>query len=154
ISETSTIVRYRALGFDAALVGEALMRSDDPSAETASFVAAGQMPADIAAADRIPTVKICGIVDKEGVLSAARAGAGFIGLNVVAGTPRALEIPHAQELAGFARSLPLAPQVVLVTADLPPAELAAAIAAVDPDVIQLSGNEDVTSLPRRTWKTI
>ena len=148
ISEASTIVRYRALGFDAALVGEALMRSADPRAAAASFVAAGQMPVDIAAADRTPSVKICGIVDEDGVLAAARAGADYIGLNLVAGTPRALELSRAAELARFARSLPSAPQVVLVTADLPPAELASALAAVDPDVVQLSGNEELSVPPR------
>jgi len=154
ISDTSTVIRYRALGFDAALVGEALMRSPDPRATTASFVAAGQMPVDIAAADRAPTVKICGILDEDGVLAAARAGADFIGLNLVAGTPRALEPARAAELARFARALPNAPQIVLVTADLPPAQVASASATVDPDVLQLSGNEELTTLQRRTWKTI
>jgi tryptophan synthase beta chain len=154
ISQTATIVRYRALGFDAALVGEALMRSTDPRAATASFVAAGEMPVDIAAADRTPTVKICGIVDEDGVLSAVRAGADYIGLNMVAGTPRALGSSRAAELGRYARSLPGAPQLVLVTADLAPVALAAAIAIVDPDIVQLSGNEELTTLPRRTWKTI
>ena len=87
-------------------------------------------------------------------MSAAHAGADYIGLNVVLGTPRALELSRAAELAHFARALPAAPEIVLVTADLPPAELATALATVDPDVIQLSGNEALTTLPRRTWKTI
>jgi tryptophan synthase beta chain len=112
------------------------------------------VPIDIAAADRTPAVKICGIVDADGLLAAARAGADYIGLNVVAGTPRALDLASAAGLAKFARSLPNAPQVVLVTADMPAPELADAITRVDPDVVQLSGHEEVTTLPRRAWKAI
>ncbi len=67
VSDPSTLVRWRALGFDAALIGEALMRAQDPAAATAAFVAAGRMPVDLAAADREPHVKICGIVDEDGV---------------------------------------------------------------------------------------
>ena len=91
VSDPSTLVRWRALGFDAALIGEALMRAQDPAAATAAFVAAGRMPVDLAAADREPQVKICGIVDEDGVRAATAAGADYIGLNLVSGTPRALE---------------------------------------------------------------
>jgi len=40
VRDTSTIARWRATGFDAALVGEALMRAADPAATTAALVAA------------------------------------------------------------------------------------------------------------------
>ena len=49
------------LGFDGALVGEALMRSADPAAAARAFVAAGAFPDDPAVAGRLPFVKICGI---------------------------------------------------------------------------------------------
>ena len=39
--------RWRAAGFDGALVGEALMRSGDPRDRRAAFVAAGRGPADL-----------------------------------------------------------------------------------------------------------
>ena len=133
------------------------MRAADPQAATAAFVAAGRPPADIAADDSAPMVKICGIVDEDGLLAAARAGADAIGLNVVAGTPRALEPNRASDLARRARALPARLEVVLVTADLQPAELLALIDTVDPDVVQLSGNEDLATLdglPRRAWKTL
>jgi tryptophan synthase beta subunit len=157
VSDPSTLVRWRALGFDAALVGEALMRAADPRAATASFVAAGRVPDDIAANDRLPEVKICGIVDEDGVLAATKAGATAIGLNVVAGTPRALGHARAATLAVYARSLPNPPRIVLVTADMDGAKLRVAVAAVDPDVVQLSGNESISLLAavdRPTWKTI
>jgi indole-3-glycerol phosphate synthase len=47
IREPAAIVRLRALGYDAALIGEALMRSPDPSAAVASFVAAGRQRDDL-----------------------------------------------------------------------------------------------------------
>ena len=76
------------------------------------------MPADIAAADRTPEVKICGIVDEDGVRAASAADADYIGLNIVVGTPRALDAPRAAALAAFARATgQAAASVVLVTAD-------------------------------------
>ena len=159
VSDTSTLVRWRALGFDAALIGEALMRAPDPAAATASYVAAGRVPFDLAAADRAPEVKICGIVDEDGVRAASAAGADYIGLNLVAGTPRALEVGRAAALAADARSMPRSPRVVLVVADATPAELAAWTATVDPDIVQLSGFEQpdqrlVAATGRPTWKVV
>ena len=73
--------RWRAIGFDAALVGEELMATgDDPAAiraRTAAFVAAGREPTateDPAAADRAPLVKICGVTDVAGGLAADPGG--------------------------------------------------------------------------------
>ena len=45
VRDTATIARWRATGFDAALVGEALMRPPDPAAAAArAFVRAGTRP--------------------------------------------------------------------------------------------------------------
>ena len=158
VSEPSTLVRWRALGFDAALVGEALMRSPDPAASTAAFVAAGKLPEDLAAADRQAVVKICGIVDELGVRAAMAAEVDAIGLNVVAGTPRALPASRASELAAYARSLPGSQtQIVLVTADMGADDMQSFVSAIDPDVVQLSGNERVEDFAiagRTTWKVV
>ncbi|HYM83357.1 MAG TPA: hypothetical protein VEY67_04315, partial [Candidatus Dormibacteraeota bacterium] len=78
-----TVRGWRALGFDAALVGEALMRSGDPAAAARAFVSAG-------AGDRRPLI-------------------------------------------------------VAITADAPPSRIAAILAAVDPDVVQLAGTESITA---------
>ena len=108
VREPATVAGWRAVGFDAALVGEALMRSDDPAAAARAFVAAGAPPVDPAVADRVPLVKICGITDAAGVEAAVRAEADAIGLNLVPGTPRALALDEAVELAGWpAPSRPL-----------------------------------------------
>ena len=45
--DPSTVARWRATGFDAALVGEALMRAADPAAAARAFVAAGRDPRDV-----------------------------------------------------------------------------------------------------------
>jgi tryptophan synthase beta chain len=160
VRDPSTVGRWRALGFDGALVGEALMRSPDPLAAVRAFVDAGRQPSDLANEARRAFVKICGVTDADGVLAAVCGGADAIGLNLVAGTPRALEVAEAAELARVARSAAPAqrrPRIVLVTADASDALLADAIAAVDPDAIQFNGREAdaaVLGAGRSAWKVL
>ena len=160
VHEPATVARWRALGFDAALVGEALVRAVDPAAAARAFVAAGAAPADPANVARRPSVKICGVTDEAGVLAAVGAGVDAIGLNMVAGTPRALGLDEAAVLARLARTAGAPdrrPLVVAITADPSPELLAGVLAAFDPDAIQLSGNESVASLgavPRPVWKVL
>ena len=161
VRDPDLLADWRAVGFDAALVGEALMRAADPRAATAAFVAAGAMPNDPAIADRTPLVKICGVTDADGLLAAIRAGADAIGLNLVPGTPRALTLVEAVALARLARDASARtadrPKIVAITADADPAALAEAIAAIDPDAVQLSGNEppeSVAGLGRPAWKVL
>jgi tryptophan synthase beta subunit len=157
VRDPATIRDWRALGFDAALVGEALVRADDPAAAVASFVAAGAVPSDPAAAGRTPMVKVCGITDPDGVRAAIRSGADAIGLNFVPGTPRALELEEAAELAQLARASGSALRVVAVTVNESPGRLAAIVDAVDPNAIQLSGTEGpaaAAAIPRPVWKVL
>ncbi len=161
VRDAATIARWRATGFDAALVGEALMRAADPAAAARAFVAAGCDPADLAGLARAPGVKVCGVTDAAGILAATRAGADAIGLNFAPGTPRELSIDEGVELARLARASAAAgaapPKIVVVTADLPKAELARVIAAVDPDEVQLSGDEPPSAIGgvgRPVWKAL
>ncbi|HEU0243350.1 MAG TPA: hypothetical protein VFQ75_05550, partial [Candidatus Limnocylindrales bacterium] len=160
VRDTSTIARWRATGFDAALVGEALMRSADPAAAARAFTAAGRDPVSPAQLARLPHVKICGVTDERGVLAAIRAGADAIGLNYAPGTPRELTLEEGARLAALVRSAAPAdarPEIVLVTADLPSDRLAEVIAAIDPDAIQLNGDEPpaaVASTGRPTAKAL
>jgi tryptophan synthase beta subunit len=160
VRDPSTVARWRALGFDGALVGEALMRAADPAATVRSYVAAGRPPTDPANVARRPFVKICGITDQYSVAAAVAAGADAIGLNVVGGTPRALEALEAGELAAFARAVAQPsqrPSVALVTADASADLMREMVAAVDPDVIQANGRETAASLeamPRSAWKVL
>ena len=126
VRDVATVRGWRALGFDAALIGEALVRAPDPEAETRAFVGAGRLPSDPANLDRIPFVKICGVTDRAGIEAAVRAGADAVGLNLVPGTPRALELREAIALAAHLRAIAAPgqrPAVVPITVDLPAAEL-------------------------------
>ena len=160
VRDTDTVARWRATGFDAALVGEALMRSPDPAAAARAFVSAGRDPSEPAQLARLPLVKICGVTDEAGILAAIRAGAGAVGLNFAPGTPRELRLDEGVALARLARSAAPAatrPLVVLVTADLPADRLAEVVAALDPDVVQLNGDEPpsaVAATGRPTWKAL
>ena len=160
VRDPAAIARWRALGFDGALVGEALMRAADPAAGVAAFVAAGRSPVDPANVARRPFVKICGVTDPDGALAAIRAGVDAIGLNLVPGTPRALELDEAAALAGLIRAASPSghrSQVVAVTADAGLERLRAIVDAVDPDVVQLSGSETLETaraIARRTWKVL
>ncbi len=147
--EPSVLAAWRALGFDAALVGEALMRAGgEPAAvraRTAAFVAAGRPPAtgeDPAAEERAPWVKVCGITDARGLQAAIAAGADAVGLNLVAGTLRSLEEREARALAELARALQ-APdgrlQVVGVVGDVEPADASTLAARIALDALQWSG---------------
>ncbi len=147
--EPAVLVAWRALGFDAALVGEALMRAGgEPAAlraRTAAFVAAGRPPTageDPAAEDRAPWVKVCGITDARGLAAAIAAGADAVGLNLVAGTPRCLEEGEARALAELARALQGPdgrPLLVGVVGDVEPADAAALAARIGLDALQWSG---------------
>ena len=95
IRDAATVRDLRALGVDAVLVGEALMRAGHPEALARVLVEAGAVPDDPAAAAGAPLVKICGVTDEAGLLAAVRAGADAVGLNVVPGTPRCLELREA-----------------------------------------------------------
>ena len=160
VREPATVARWRAQGFDGALVGEALMRSVDPAAGAAAFVAAGREPTDPANVARRPFVKICGVTDADGALAAMRSGADAIGLNLVPGTPRALGLPEAAGLADLIRSSAQPgrrPRIVAVTADAAPELIRAISVAIDPDVVQLSGTETLDasrSVGRPTWKVL
>ena len=161
VRDPAVVRGWRALGFDAALVGEALVRSGDPDAAARAFVEAGRPPSDPANLDRIPFVKICGITDAAGIEAAVRGGADAIGLNLVPGTPRALELAEAVALASRLRAVAPTgaqrPAIVAITVDLPADELNRIGAALDADAIQLNGTEPLAllaALERPAWKVI
>jgi tryptophan synthase beta subunit len=159
VRDPGIVARWRALGFDGALVGEALVRATAPAVAARAFVAAGAAPDDPANVARRPSVKVCGITDAAGVLAAVGAGADAIGLNVVPGTPRELSHEEAADLARLARSAGARgrPLVVAITADASRETLERIVAEIDPDVVQLSGSESIETaraVPRRTWKVL
>ncbi len=157
--DPATLARWRAAGFDAALVGESLVRAADPRAAAAAFVAAGAVPDDPGAAHRIPLVKVCGVVDDAGLDAALAAGADAIGLNFVAGTPRALTVAEGAALARRARAAggERTPALVAITAGADDALLAALAAEVNVDAIQYAGGESperIAASPRPGWTVV
>lgn len=160
VRDAATMRRWRAAGYDAALVGEALMRAGDPRAAAAAFVHAGAVPDDLGAAARAPFVKICGLVDAAGVEAALVTGADAIGLNFVAGTPREISVAEGVSLARRARAAApsgRAPAVVAITANADAALLEAIVRDVDPDAIQFAGGESperIAASPRPAWKVL
>ena len=123
VREPAQVARWRAQGFDAALVGEALVRAADPASAVRAFVAAGRQPDDPSNVARRPFVKICGD-HRRG------RGAGRRPLRRgrdrastwCPGTPRALSLPEAADLARLRpcgrRRRPTRPRIVAVTVDL------------------------------------
>jgi tryptophan synthase beta subunit len=167
VREPAQLRRWRALGFDAALVGEDLMRAGtDPNvveARVASFVAAGAVPGpgvDPAADGRAPFVKICGVTEADGLQAALSAGADAVGLNFVPSSPRALTEAQAEELITIARRSDAAgdgPMLVGVVADMPARSVAALAARLGLDAVQLHGHEspaDLEHIPLPVLKTL
>ncbi|HVA88068.1 MAG TPA: tryptophan synthase subunit beta [Candidatus Saccharimonadales bacterium] len=158
VRDAATIASWRAVGFDGALVGETLMRAANPEAAARAFVTAGRAPSDLPNRAATVFVKICGITDEAGIAAAITSGADAIGLNLVAGTPRALELDEAVRLAQHARMIATTPiRIVAVTADAPIEVLAEIVRALDPDAVQLSGNEPperLAAVGRAAWKVL
>ncbi len=160
VRDAATIAAWRSVGYDAALVGETLVRAADPIAIVRSFVAAGALPTDPANLARRPFVKICAVTDADGIRAAVRSGADAIGLNLVPGTPRELGLAEAASLAELLRDIapPAArPAVVAITVDRSIDDLREIGAALQADAIQLNGSEPpdlVARLDRPAWKVL
>jgi tryptophan synthase beta chain len=167
VRDPGQLRRWRAVGFDAALVGEDLMRAGaDPQvveARVASFVSAGAVPGpgvDPAADGRAPFVKICGIREAGGLRAALAAGADAIGLNFVPASPRCLDEAEAAELVAAARAADAAgdgPLIVGVFADRPAREVAAVAHRLGLDAVQLHGGEapaDLGRIPLPVFKVL
>jgi len=84
--------------------------------------------------------KICGITTPEALDAAIAGGARFVGFVTYPRSPRFLRIDRLAALAERARGRV---ETVLVTVDADDAHLGAAVAAAQPDWIQLHGSESV-----------
>jgi phosphoribosylanthranilate isomerase len=83
-------------------------------------------------------VKICGITNAEAANAAARAGADIAGLNFHRSSPRYLRPDQASTLASHLRGKL---RLAVVLSDPSDEALGVAVAAVNPDYIQLHGAE-------------
>lgn len=85
-------------------------------------------------------LKFCGITRAEDFQLATELGAHAIGIIIVPGTPRCVELAQLAKLTEIPRK---GAQVVLVVQDQPHAEIAQAIRILRPDMLQFHGRESV-----------
>jgi phosphoribosylanthranilate isomerase len=83
-------------------------------------------------------IKICGITSPGAADAALRAGADFAGLVFHSGSPRNLK---PEQAASLAARLARRARIVALVADATDDAIAAAVAAANPDLLQLHGNE-------------
>jgi phosphoribosylanthranilate isomerase len=83
-------------------------------------------------------VKICGLTSEDAVAAALDAGANLVGFVFHPRSPRFVTPQRAAELAAQARGRA---GIVALTVDAGDAELAAIVATLDPDWLQLHGRE-------------
>ncbi len=98
-------------------------------------------------------VKICGITNLEDALAAVEGGAGALGFNFWAGSPRYIAPEAARALTG---QLPAGVCKVGVFVDEEPEKVAGIARQVGLDVVQLHGRETASDFPAglRVWKAI
>jgi len=159
VSESGIRGRYDirqlgARGVDAVLVGEALLRADDPAA------AAGRMAGTERVERRVPgpeaspfclTFKACGLQRRADALLADRLGASHLGVIASDGFGRSLDPASAGKMLDGLRGRKVA---VMVNESVD--EAATRAEAVGADVLQLHGEEEaesVAALARRgNWE--
>jgi phosphoribosylanthranilate isomerase len=83
-------------------------------------------------------VKICGLKTEAALTAALDSGADYVGLVFCAASPRNVDADTARQLADAARGRA---KIVALLVDPDDPALAVAIAAADPDYIQLHGSE-------------
>jgi phosphoribosylanthranilate isomerase len=103
-------------------------------------------------------VKICGLSTAPTLDAALDAGADLVGLVSFAKSPRHVSLEQASALAERARGRA---RIALLTVDASDADLAALVAAVAPDVLQLHGQETPERVARlkttyglEIWKAV
>ncbi len=94
--------------------------------------------------EKEPIVKICGLRTLKDALVAAQAGADFIGVSFVPGTPRRVDAASAKQIVAAVKTAgPEPPQVVGLFADQPLDYVNETIHACDLDAAQLCDQESL-----------
>ena len=99
-------------------------------------------------------IKICGLSTPDTLDAALEVGADMVGFVRFPRSPRHVDLEVGRTLSGLARGRA---ERVLLVVDLTDGELDAAMAAIEPDLVQLHGNEtpdQVASIRRRTGRPV
>jgi len=147
IANAAEAARARAWGADAILVGETLMRANDPAALTHELATAGGGTiATLFTGSGQPFMKICGLATEEQARAVTRLGADAFGLVFAPMAPphRRVSVEQARRLVVAAREQAganAAPLAVGVFVNEAPATIAEYAERVGLDAAQLSGDE-------------
>ncbi|HYT49761.1 MAG TPA: indole-3-glycerol phosphate synthase TrpC, partial [Pyrinomonadaceae bacterium] len=135
--------KLRAVGYNAFLVGERLMRADDPAKALREFIEepeGSQSPRKV-------WVKICGITNLEDAQAAIEAGADMLGFNFYKHSARFIEPRAASEIITAIRSQTnsrdRAVSMIGVFVDESSDEVARIAEEVNLDGLQLHGDETI-----------
>ncbi len=148
VRERGDVELLLAAGYGAFLVGESLLRSPDPVRLLRRLRGEGETE-----------VKVCGVTRLADVASCLVASVDQVGLNFSLRSPRRVALAAARALAAAARP---ASQVVAVFCGNARGEIDEAVAALEPDVLQLheppgpstDGEWRLSSGPVPTWRTV
>ena len=100
ISTPADVEKYVAEGVRAVLVGESLMRAEDPTTFLRSLAGIPPPPKTRAK----PLVKICGVTSVDDAKIAIEAGADLVGVIMVPGVKRKVSLETAAEIASVVRA--------------------------------------------------
>jgi len=136
------VQRLRALGFKGFLVGEALMRADDPSLALKGFIEGREASAQDSR--KQVQVKICGITNLADARDAVAAGADLLGFNFYRESPRFIEAESAAKIIQDLRSANSnrpQPKMIGVFVNATADDVLRMVRDVDLDGVQLHGDE-------------
>nr|CAC41002.1 anthranilate synthase [Coprinopsis scobicola] len=106
ISNAEDVNRYASQGVGAVLIGESLMRAEDPAAFIRELFSLSEPTIQSPKwRSRLPLVKICGVRSKEEAVAIATAGADMIGLMFVEKSKRFVDWETAKDISKAVRDL-------------------------------------------------
>lgn len=132
-------------GVDAVLVGEALLRSENPRALAGGLASVARRERRSPSTRDVgrPGFKVCGVQRRSDALLADRLGASYVGVIASAGYSRSIDPARARRMTSGIRA-----RKVAVLVDEPVDEALARARETGAELLQLHGQEDPETLAR------
>ena len=142
------VSELRGAGFKGFLIGEALMRAEDPALAVREFIeGAGELKlSQPTSATSQVKIKICGITNLADARAAIDAGADFLGFNFYSLSPRFIQPDAAAKIIQELRSSETTEQetkMIGVFVNTPVDDLLRIVSEVKLDGVQLHGDEPI-----------